>query len=86
MKLRKKILAYFIGKLIGKKSDYIIIAIEDKEIDNLILRKPYNLEVISYTIPLFATKEIIINLSKQINQNDVILDRLTYEAENSINC
>jgi hypothetical protein len=39
-----------------------------------------------YDIPKFASKEIILDLSKRYSVEEVMLDRLTYEAEHNINC
>ena len=85
-KLKRKILAYLISRLLGKNKKYILIHIEDKELDNFINGKDYCVNVNKYDMPNFAAKEIIINLGKQFNVNELMLDRITYEAEHNINC
>jgi len=86
MKLKQKILAFLIGKLIGKDSKFILIHLQEKELDKLIAKQECSIYVKRYCIPNFAAKEIIINISEDFDRNEIMLDRITYEAENNINC
>ena len=85
-KLKRQLIAWLISKLLGDDSKFIIISIKKKELHKLIHNKSSSLDVHQYDIPQFASKEIILNISKIFNENEVMLDRFTYEAEHNINC
>jgi len=60
--------------------------IQNKELNKRIHNQSCNIDVRYYDIPKFASKEIILYLSKRYSVDEVMLDRLTYEAEHNINC